>query len=58
MPAPVRRQPENQEERPNAFKDIRELPWWQQWLEIMGYVAASLVVVEFVVRWFIFLFSG
>jgi hypothetical protein len=28
-----------------------EMPWWQRWLEIASYVAALLVIAEFLMRW-------
>ena len=48
----VNPEPEDEDERPNAFKDIRELPWWQAGLEILGYVTSILVLIELLIRWF------
>jgi len=54
----VNPEPEGRNEKVNAFKDIRELPWWQMWLEIVGYAAAILVSVEFLVRGLLWLLSS
>jgi len=59
MTVPLKLKPEdNETEKPNAFRDIRELPWWQVWLETAGYVAAALVILEAVIRLLFLLFSG
>jgi len=43
--------PGEKEEKENVFRGIRELPWWHITLEVVGYVAALLVVGEFLLRW-------
>jgi hypothetical protein len=40
----------------NIFNDIRELPRWQLILEMAGYLAALLVIAEFLSRLFFFFF--
>jgi len=44
--------PEVTSKKENVFNDIRELPRWQFWAEIAGYVAAFLFIGEFLYRLF------
>jgi hypothetical protein len=46
----MKEKPEVEPEKENAFKDIRELPWWQYWAELAGYTAAFLFIGEFLYR--------
>lgn len=54
----VNPEPEGRRQKVNAFKDIRELPWWQMGLEIVGYAATVLVFVDFLVRGLLWLLSS
>lgn len=47
----IRLEPEGEKERPNAFKDIQEIPWWRTWLEIAGSIASIIGFAALVVHW-------
>jgi hypothetical protein len=41
-----------EKQRENPFKDIKEMPWWQIWLEVVVYAAAVVGLGEFLWRLF------
>jgi hypothetical protein len=47
----IKQKPEETSKKENAFQGIMEMPWWQRWLEIAGYVATLIVIAEFLMRW-------
>lgn len=48
----IKWKPEETPKKENAFDGIHEMPRWRWWLEMAAYVAALLVIGDFLLKLF------